>query len=129
MGLQETRLCSGESSPHTGYRQCVAISTSSKVTRQSATTPGSNLPNLEEAHIFTVEAIMDIRAKQPILAAEGTGWMLTVADCTGAVLFTVSLDSRLASLSRARLPLPQPAEPLLGLTIYSYRIITRPSCP
>jgi hypothetical protein len=58
---------------------------------------GIDLPNLEEAHILTVEAITDIRAKQPILAAEGTGWMLTVADCTGAVLFTVSLDSRLAS--------------------------------
>jgi hypothetical protein len=58
---------------------------------------GTDLPNLEEAHIFTVEAIMDIRAKQPMLAAEGTGWTLTVADGTGAVLFRVSLDSRLAS--------------------------------
>ena len=58
---------------------------------------GIDLPGLEEAHMLTVEAIADIRARQPMLAAEGTGWTLTVADDTGAALFTVSLDSRLPS--------------------------------
>jgi two-component system, response regulator PdtaR len=58
---------------------------------------GIEVPDLDHARAEVMKAIAELRATQPRLAREGAGWTLTVADASGAALFTIPLDVGLAS--------------------------------
>ena len=58
---------------------------------------GIEVADLDDARVAATKAIAEMRAADPRLADEGAGWTLTVADVSGAVLFTIPLDVGLAN--------------------------------
>lgn len=55
---------------------------------------GIELPNLDETREEILTAIAELRAENPELAQESSGWRLIVSDSSGTILFSICLGER-----------------------------------
>jgi hypothetical protein len=56
---------------------------------------GIEITGMAEAYKLVLQTVEELRAESPSMAAEWRGWELEVADASGVVVFSISLDEPL----------------------------------